>query len=1366
MSAMAVAGIAVLVLSCGDGSVEPAPPPAPVATTVTVNPASATLTALEETVRFTAEVRDQNGQVMAAAPVSWASSDASVAAVDASGQVTAAANGSATITATAGSASGTAAVTVAQVVSAVTVTPAADTLVAFGDTLRLMAEAVDANGHAVGASEFQWASSDTLVAVVDASGLVTAAANGNATVTATAGAASGTTAVTVAQVVAQVAVTPAVDTVVTGDTLRLAAAAVDANGHAVAEASFAWASADSTVARVDDSGLATGVEPGTATITASSGGATGTAQLTVVAPVPTSVTVTPDTATLAALSDTVRLAAEVLDELGRVMPGAEVAWSSANTTVATVNPAGLVTAVGNGSATVTATSGSATGSAAVTVAQVVAEVAVTPAVDTVLTGQTVRLAASAVDANGHAVAEATFTWASGDITVARVDDTGLATGVAPGTAAITAMSDGVTGTARLTVVAPAPSPDRPALVAFYEATGGPNWDEADNWLSDRPVSEWHGVTVNDDRRVTSLVLTSNNLVGPIPAAVGRLSEIEEIGLSFNGLGGSIPADLASLSRLRILRLDSNNLSGAIPAELGAMPELVALVLSQNALSGPIPRELGDLSKLEHLDLRANNLQGPIPPELGQLSLLRLLTLGTNAVTGSIPPQLGELASLEHLDLGINELTGKIPAELFSRTTRLQSLWLGYNRLTGPLPPEIGNLSQLESLALHWTDLTGPLPPELGSLRELKRLRAYHTRITGPLPPELGQMTSLEELLLYNNEITGPIPGEWGGMADLKALLLFGNRLSGQLPPGLGDLEALEWLWVGDNNLRGGVPARFGNMTALTQLDVTDNSRMSGRLPATLTQLGQMEALLAGGTDLCAPGDEAFTSWLGEIWKQRVALCGGPSGSAFLLTQAVQSRSFPVPLVAGEPALLRVFVTSAGAGGARIPPVRARFYSGGNEVHVSEIRGQSRTIPARVIEGDLTRSANAEIPGHVLQPGTEVVIEIDPDGTLDPGLNITRRIPEEGRVKLDVRTMPALDLTVIPFLWAEDPDSSVLEATAGMAADPTGHELLEDTRVLLPVAELEVANHEAVTVSSNHAFDILSATEAIQVIEGGDGHYLGLMAGMVTAAQGVANTPGRSSFSIPSSSTIAHELGHNMNLLHAPCGGAGGPDPAFPNADGSIGSWGYDFSTGALVPPSANDLMGYCQDRWISDFSFSNALRYRLFDEGTSARRTAAAQSVLLLWGGTDPVGQPFLEPAFVLSAPPSLPQADGGHNLVGIGEDGRELFRLSFNMQELSHGDGRSGFAFALPIQPGWAETLAAITLSGPGGSAMLDETTDRPMAILRDPVTRQVRAILRGDPGVAQAAADQAGASGIDPSRFDELLSRGLPDARAWERR
>ena len=144
---------AVLAVGCGDGPARPVPE-APRPATVTVSPATSVLNALGATVQLSAEVLDQYGQTMAGAAVTWASSDASVATVDASGLATAAANGAATITAAAGSVSGTATVTVTQVVGSVTVSPVADTLVAFGDTVRLVAEAADANGHAVAGAEF------------------------------------------------------------------------------------------------------------------------------------------------------------------------------------------------------------------------------------------------------------------------------------------------------------------------------------------------------------------------------------------------------------------------------------------------------------------------------------------------------------------------------------------------------------------------------------------------------------------------------------------------------------------------------------------------------------------------------------------------------------------------------------------------------------------------------------------------------------------------------------------------------------------------------------------------------------------------------------------------------------------------------------------------------------------------------------------------------------------------------------------------------------------------------------------------------------------------------------------------------------
>lgn len=358
---------AAWVYACSDGGTEPQPSDPRRPTAVTVAPATAQLAALGETVQLSAEVRDQDGNIMSGTALTWSSSDASVATVDGTGLVAAAGNGTAMITATVGGASGTAAITVMQEPDSVEVSPAGATIAAFGDTLRLTAEAFDVKGHAVAVAEFLWSSSDASVAAVDATGVVTAVGNGTAVVTVRAGTVSAMATVTVAQGVASVKVTPAADTVVEADTLRLAAVAADANGHAVNGAVFAWASNDTTVAVIDDSGLVTGVAPGHAIATATAAGVSGGAELVVAAAVPTAITVTPDTVMLAALGQTVQLSAEVLDQIGRAMADVFVSWSSRDPRVVAVDGAGLATAVGHGTATITATTGDVRGTAEIKV---------------------------------------------------------------------------------------------------------------------------------------------------------------------------------------------------------------------------------------------------------------------------------------------------------------------------------------------------------------------------------------------------------------------------------------------------------------------------------------------------------------------------------------------------------------------------------------------------------------------------------------------------------------------------------------------------------------------------------------------------------------------------------------------------------------------------------------------------------------------------------------------------------------------------------------------------------------------------------------------------------------------------------------
>ena len=366
--------------------------------------------------------------------------------------------------------------------------------------------------------------------------------------------------------------------------------------------------------------------------------------------------------------------------------------------------------------------------------------------------------------------------------------------------------------------------------------------------------------------------------------------------------------------------------------------------------------------------------------------------------------------------------------------------------------------------------------------------------------------------------------------------------------------------------------------------------------------------------------------------------------------------------------------------------------------------------------------------------------------------------------VEVREMPVLDLTVIPFLWNSDPDSAIIGLVEGMADDPEGNALLEDTHVLLPVGGLDVTARAPVASTSNNVYDLLPQTEAIRVLEGGGGHYIGMMSGAVTGAAGIAYLGGRSSFASSLSSVVAHELGHNMGLRHAPCGSAAGPDPSFPYPNGAIGAWGYDFGRARLAPATRKDHMSYCGPKWTSDYHFTNALSHRLDDEGTSAAALAVGPvRSLLLWGGVDTTGTPFLNPAFVADAPPALPDSAGDYTVTGRDANGRDLFSLSFPMPvALSEEAEVSSFVFALPAQPGWADALASVVLTGPAGTTTLDGGSDIPMAIVRDPLTGQVRGILRDPPAANEAAADAVG--GRAPG-LDVLFSRGIPGGGAWRR-
>ncbi len=498
-----------------------------------------------------------------------------------------------------------------------------------------------------------------------------------------------------------------------GATVQLVAAVRDHNGQPMPSAAVTWTSGTPAVATVDGSGLVTAAANGVATITATAGTVSAMATVTVAQRI-SAVRVAPDTVTLSAIGDTVRLTGGVLDANGHpVVAGAAVSWTSGDSAVAVVDSTGVVTAAAEGATAIMATAEAVSGSAAVTVAQVVGSVAVTPAADTVALGDTLRLSAEAFDDNGHRVAGARFEWRSSDTAVARVDQAGLMRGSGEGTAAITATAGDASAEAEIAVV----NPDRAVLIALYEATDGPRWTRRDNWLTDAPLGDWYGVSTNGQGRVTALDLFylhanffrfSNNLTGHLPPELDNLTALERLTL-YGDLSGEIPPELGNLAALQVLDLAGNDLMGEIPPELGNLKALETLSLAGNHLSDEIPSDLGNLTGLRYLNLSGNYLTGPIPPELGNLTTLKTLRLSRTRLTGPIPPELGNLTALKTLDLG-------------------------QHRIAGRVPPELGNLAGLEVL-----DLSGAIWGPTGTGDDIPRPIGL---MSGGLPATLKNLHEL------------------------------------------------------------------------------------------------------------------------------------------------------------------------------------------------------------------------------------------------------------------------------------------------------------------------------------------------------------------------------------------------------------------------------------------------------------------------------------------------------------------------------------------------------------------------------------------------------------------------------------------------
>ncbi|KAL7229721.1 hypothetical protein ACSBR2_008266 [Camellia fascicularis] len=390
------------------------------------------------------------------------------------------------------------------------------------------------------------------------------------------------------------------------------------------------------------------------------------------------------------------------------------------------------------------------------------------------------------------------------------------------------------------------------LLSFKKSLDNPHLLSSWTPLTTPDHCHWDGVLCFNGR-VTSLLLSTHSLKGPLSPSLFSLSTLISLDLSSNLLYGQLqlsPKTLSLRPRLKYLDLGDNHFSADLPAELGELNQLETLKLGPNFFSGQIPPELGNLLLLQTLDLSGNGLTGNVPTQIGNLTHLQFLGLGNNLLSGSLSPSLfTKLQSLISLDVSNNSLSGYIPPEI-GKLKNLTDLYIGVNQFSGVLPPEIGELSSLQNFFSPACSIRGPLPETISELKSLGKLDLSYNPLKCSIPKSIGKLQNLTILNLVYAELNGSIPAELGNCRNLKTLMLSFNSLSGSLPEELAELPMVSFS-AEMNLLSGPLPDWLGKWDQIDSL-LLSNNRFSGKIPPEIGNCSMLNHISLSNNLLMGP----------------------------------------------------------------------------------------------------------------------------------------------------------------------------------------------------------------------------------------------------------------------------------------------------------------------------------------------------------------------------------------------------------------------------------------------------------------------------------------------------------------------------------
>lgn len=384
-------------------------------------------------------------------------------------------------------------------------------------------------------------------------------------------------------------------------------------------------------------------------------------------------------------------------------------------------------------------------------------------------------------------------------------------------------------------------------------------------------------------------------------------------------------------------------------------------------------------------------------------------------------------------------------------------------------------------------------------------------------------------------------------------------------------------------------------------------------------------------------------------------------------QAVANASRRTDVVEGRETMVRVYVTVGSGWSPRELSARLVLTNGTNV----DSYFAKKSIAGSSTEGDANSTFQIYVPKDKIAVGTLYHVELVECTTVD-GATLSPRFPAEGEAELGVRRTGPLKVTMIPILAngrVPDTSATALEVYRSylLAMFPVSDVILTvggQISTQYPInwsGTLDQVRAKRQTdrpAADVYYYGLLRPTDTFnQFCQGGCTAGIGYVApanqAQSRAAVGIAWVDTTQSAN-SSAQTMAHELGHNHGRNHAPCGGVSGADQSYPYAGGVLGVTGYDYRAKALIPENRTDIMGYCSNKWISDYTY-DALVNRVATVNNAPAFYVPAEfldywRVLLL----DSSGPRWGIPVDELSLPAGLPELaeilDDAGNVITLAE--------------------------------------------------------------------------------------------------------------------